>query len=819
MIRNRRVLWSGLVCLFMLCLIGTASAAKKVSIPEGASVCQGHSYMVYQESVGWEQAQEACKKAGGHLVTITTKKEQQFIEKLLKKKGASDQYYWIGLTDQDDEGNWSRWITGEEVAYKNWGDGEPDNALGQNYGAIATGLFEGRGYRIASGQWDDIRGKAYGYICEWDTEPVAPTVTTGKAAGITAASARVSLTIDRKESRKIKECGIQYGGNKTETSNVKVDKKMTQSGTYTVKLSGLTAGKKVYYRAYVKTDSGAEYGSWKTFTTRKVTKPTVETLDARIQDESSGTFMIRLSGTGEAKVTDCGILWGYSEKSLKNRVSFGQPGSETGEYSGTLRFEEMEGFRYDTDICYQAYAKNKKGTAYGKVLTFRVTKSDPGKAFAGFTLSHVDREMNEDQRIRERTRDGDDVLDKPIVLIGDTPGARFTYQIESDAEWTVTGKGDWFTVEGSPADGSPVKGAAGKTFMALTFTDRVGDRADSGKLVFSFRKGRKITIRVEKPEYTAFDRAFTESSAGLNHTLANQSILGASAVYSSKSSAERFLQNLGFTDLKGYSYASGTHTAAHELGHKLTLDAEGNIVHLFAVMIRPTSSSNIEWKSNFTIGDGDVHYGFNQAAAEVKAHLDAYMKGYNSDITNGKYIVWITGHSRGAAVGNLLAGDYLSARPKSTVYAYLFATPNVSRNASSSAKNIKNFAIDGDLIPRLPMESWGFRKYGVVYTLSDAAAASYGLDVMTKEQTDKLVRTLGTVFTSPSQVYIIRDLLDDQGSVPDISQNRSGEVASSLEKILDRYIDMNMEELKTKIYNGHVPLSYQIWMRNAYPEK
>ena len=47
------------------------------------SVYQNHSYKVFDESMTWQQAKEKCESLGGHLVTITSQGEQNFVSKLL----------------------------------------------------------------------------------------------------------------------------------------------------------------------------------------------------------------------------------------------------------------------------------------------------------------------------------------------------------------------------------------------------------------------------------------------------------------------------------------------------------------------------------------------------------------------------------------------------------------------------------------------------------------------------------------------------------------------------------------------------------------
>lgn len=140
----------------------------------------GHYYQVFDESLDWFAAKAKCEELGGHLVTITSKEEQEFIDKLLVDKTKSN--YWLGATDEEVEGNWE-WITGEDFKYTNWNINEPSNTEYikgeyENYLHISTDVdnrwndryFDG-GERVYGGV-----GIAYfGFICEWEKATNTPT--------------------------------------------------------------------------------------------------------------------------------------------------------------------------------------------------------------------------------------------------------------------------------------------------------------------------------------------------------------------------------------------------------------------------------------------------------------------------------------------------------------------------------------------------------------------------------------------------------------------------------------------------------------------
>ena len=157
------------------------------NIPEylsGTTEYNGHYYLVVNEAMYWTEAKATCEQRNGHLATITSADEQQFIRSLLEKDAAKYNF-WLGATDDGHEGTWT-WITGEQWSYTNWRKNQPDNRAGesedgdQNYLQICCGSADSDRYML---WWDmsnsgisekfkdapNFKDTQYcGYICEWD---------------------------------------------------------------------------------------------------------------------------------------------------------------------------------------------------------------------------------------------------------------------------------------------------------------------------------------------------------------------------------------------------------------------------------------------------------------------------------------------------------------------------------------------------------------------------------------------------------------------------------------------------------------------------
>ena len=116
----------------------------------------GNTYEYYTQTLNWNQAYRFCEKKGGHLVTVTSKEENDFIVELTKSRSGN---LWAGGKTSDHK-TWY-WITGETFNYQNWDVGEPNN-LDNAQDTL---------HIYVSGKWDDV-GSALStvreFVCEYD---------------------------------------------------------------------------------------------------------------------------------------------------------------------------------------------------------------------------------------------------------------------------------------------------------------------------------------------------------------------------------------------------------------------------------------------------------------------------------------------------------------------------------------------------------------------------------------------------------------------------------------------------------------------------
>jgi hypothetical protein len=148
-------------------LPGESAGVKTVKrgVPPEAKAFMGHHYLAVCEKTTWHEAKKACEARGGHLVTIASKEENDFLATLGSELTISAMgFLWMGCTDEAKEGDW-RWVDGRKVEYSQWYPGEPNNGGGREH-------YGGSRFLPGRTDWNDVPADNpdnAGYICEWDS--------------------------------------------------------------------------------------------------------------------------------------------------------------------------------------------------------------------------------------------------------------------------------------------------------------------------------------------------------------------------------------------------------------------------------------------------------------------------------------------------------------------------------------------------------------------------------------------------------------------------------------------------------------------------
>ena len=80
----------------------------------------GKDYYISNAGGNYVLGKVACEYLGGNLVTITSEEENNFVINALMEFGGGSNHLWLGLDDQDGDGEYN-WVTGEPLDYTNYG--------------------------------------------------------------------------------------------------------------------------------------------------------------------------------------------------------------------------------------------------------------------------------------------------------------------------------------------------------------------------------------------------------------------------------------------------------------------------------------------------------------------------------------------------------------------------------------------------------------------------------------------------------------------------------------------------------------------------
>ncbi|XP_068566058.1 collectin-12-like [Cebidichthys violaceus] len=117
-------------------------------------------YFFSKDLHSFDDAKATCESTSASLLIINDMEELKWLKKQTVGKG----YFWMGLTDREEESVW-RWLDGTEPAFTKWKPGQPDDwGHGHEMGEDCAGL-------IHEGLWNDFFCEdLISYICEKEME-------------------------------------------------------------------------------------------------------------------------------------------------------------------------------------------------------------------------------------------------------------------------------------------------------------------------------------------------------------------------------------------------------------------------------------------------------------------------------------------------------------------------------------------------------------------------------------------------------------------------------------------------------------------------
>lgn len=263
-------------------------------------------------------------------------------------------------------------------------------------------------------------------------------------------------------------------------------------------------------------------------------------------------------------------------------------------------------------------------------------------------------------------------------------------------------------------------------------------RSEDGKYEITTVQDFKYPLRWD-------DNWFTQDLTVYNPDLAYAAaVLSVAAYYESRErindvqfSSEDFWGKLGFDwiNVTSFHYRSesldkfanllsgDSNGAAYVVAGKDLITKDGSNKKLLVISI--CGSLGFDFADDLLMGNDEHtesgHKGFSNAAAELATGI----LEHNELITDDT-VVFICGHSRGAAVANLLAvelEEILRMRDsRAQVCTYTFAAPNAagsSRVRVANSNSLFNVINPYDLVTMVPFTQWGFDRYGEDILLFD----------------------------------------------------------------------------------------------------
>uniref|UniRef100_A0A8C9PDD8 C-type lectin domain-containing protein n=1 Tax=Spermophilus dauricus TaxID=99837 RepID=A0A8C9PDD8_SPEDA len=120
--------WMLLSCLMLLSQVQDEIPLPRSLCPRGSKAYASHCYALFTTPKTWIDAALACQKwSEGHLASVLSEAEAQFLSSLVKRCVNSYQYVWIGTLHLP-----SCWSSTDVLNYINW-ERNPSTASDRGY--------------------------------------------------------------------------------------------------------------------------------------------------------------------------------------------------------------------------------------------------------------------------------------------------------------------------------------------------------------------------------------------------------------------------------------------------------------------------------------------------------------------------------------------------------------------------------------------------------------------------------------------------------------------------------------------------------------
>jgi uncharacterized protein (TIGR02145 family) len=198
-----------------------------------------------------------------------------------------------------------------------------------------------------------------------------PVITTAPVTKFTASTAECSGKITFEGKPKFSSYGICYDTKPNPTiANLRTAHIELTSGEFVNIISGLTADKTYYIRAYATNSAGTAYGEQISFTTTISAPHLVTSSVSDITSFSAICGNIILS-TGGSNISSCGTCWDTLPRPTINSSK------TVDKLVINVFLSHVDGLKPNKTYFVRAYATNSLGTGYGEEKSFTTIKSIP----------------------------------------------------------------------------------------------------------------------------------------------------------------------------------------------------------------------------------------------------------------------------------------------------------------------------------------------------------------------------------------------------------------------------------------------------------
>lgn len=151
---------------------GKAPPAASAPAIDSVHTFAGHRYQFVPGDFRWEEAKAKAESMGGHLVTITSKAENEWIYATFGSKlnkDARSSSVWTGGSAES-SGQPYRWVTGEPFSFTDWRKGEPDysGTTGQTIAGPFAVVIKRHGALLWFDDPVKRKNSSDGFLVEWD---------------------------------------------------------------------------------------------------------------------------------------------------------------------------------------------------------------------------------------------------------------------------------------------------------------------------------------------------------------------------------------------------------------------------------------------------------------------------------------------------------------------------------------------------------------------------------------------------------------------------------------------------------------------------